>query len=381
MKRIKMLLYGEPGVGKSVFALKAPKPFYVCTDGNYEWLDEFGADPNAHKNVSSWAEMKNVLESNFDGYETVVVDLLEDGFKWCEQEYCVRNKIEHVSDVGYGKAYDATRNEFFIAISKLLSMDKHVILICHGITFTKKDRRGVEHTCYAPSTRIPDKVLDMIEGRVRYCLRCYTAAEEEPDGKITKKRFLSLVPKENEFGIIRGVDENSIPHDIPLDFDEFAKAIKLNLDIPEPVTAKKTGVTTAAKAKIAEMPVEYVDELETKPEETSALETAAPLDMKAKLAALKAKKNATQISAAEPAPAQIAEEAAVEAQAETEAQTISLPEVQSIVENIEVKVSEDAPFTGSEDTSTSAAVESTPVPTNDKLAAIKAKLAAMKASK
>lgn len=118
MKRIKMLLYGEPGVGKSVFALKAPKPFFVCTDGNYEWLDEFGADPNAHKNVSSWADMKDVLESDFDGYETVVVDLLEDGFKWCEQEYCVRNKIEHVSDVGYGKAYDATRNEFFITISK-----------------------------------------------------------------------------------------------------------------------------------------------------------------------------------------------------------------------------------------------------------------------
>lgn len=233
MKRIKMLLYGEPGVGKSVFALKAPKPFFVCTDGNYEWLDEFGADPNAHKNVSSWADMKDVLESDFDGYETVVVDLLEDGFKWCEQEYCVRNKIEHVSDVGYGKAYDATRNEFFITISKLLSMDKHVILICHGITFTTKDRRGVEHTRYAPSSRIPDKVLDMIEGRIRYCLRCYTAAEEEPDGKITKKRFLSLVPKENEFGIIRGVDENAIPHDIPLDFDEFAKAIKLNLDIPE----------------------------------------------------------------------------------------------------------------------------------------------------
>ena len=65
-----MLLYGEPGVGKSVFALKAPKPFFVCTDGNYEWLDEFGADPNAHKNVSSWADMKDVLESDFDGYET-----------------------------------------------------------------------------------------------------------------------------------------------------------------------------------------------------------------------------------------------------------------------------------------------------------------------
>lgn len=375
MKRIKMLLYGEPGVGKSVFALKAPKPFFVCTDGNYEWLDEFGADPNAHKNVSSWADMKDVLESDFDGYETVVVDLLEDGFKWCEQEYCVRNKIEHVSDVGYGKAYDATRNEFFITISKLLSMDKHVILICHGITFTTKDRRGVEHTRYAPSSRIPDKVLDMIEGRVRYCLRCYTAAEEEPDGKITKKRFLSLVPKENEFGIIRGVDENAIPHDIPLDFDEFARAIKLNLDIPAPTKTSAPAQAKQKPAKAEPAPAPAPAE-ETKPEETSAPETAAPLDMKAKLAALKVKKanldNATQVApVAEPQPAPKQETPVATGDVTTQP-------------DVEVKVSEDAPYEDNNIPQTPAAEptqETVTVQPDDKLAAIKAKLAAMKAKK
>ena len=375
MKRIKMLLYGEPGVGKSVFALKAPKPFFVCTDGNYEWLDEFGADPNAHKNVSSWADMKDVLESDFDGYETVVVDLLEDGFRWCEQEYCIRNKIEHVSDVGYGKAYDTTRNEFFIAISKLLASDKHVILICHGITFTTKDRRGVEHTRYAPSSRIPDKVLDMIEGRVRYCLRCYTAAEEEPDGKITKKRFLSLVPKENEFGIIRGVDENTIPHDIPLDFDEFTRAIKLNLDIPAPAKTSAPAQTKQKPAKAEPAPAPAPAE-ETKPEETSAPETAAPLDMKAKIAALKAKKtnldNATQAApVAEPQPVPKQETPVATGDVTTQP-------------DVEVKVSEDAPYEDNNIPQTPAAEpaqETVTVQPDDKLAAIKAKLAAMKAKK
>ncbi|MEG1798523.1 MAG: AAA family ATPase, partial [Clostridium sp.] len=88
MKRIKMLLYGEPGVGKSVFAVHAPKPFFICTDGNYEWLDEFGAKDEAHINVSSWSDMKNaMLDAEKNDYETIVVDLVEDGFKWCEQEY------------------------------------------------------------------------------------------------------------------------------------------------------------------------------------------------------------------------------------------------------------------------------------------------------
>lgn len=230
MKHIKMMLYGEPGVGKSVFASKAPNPFFITTDGNYEWLEDFGAKPEAHKQVYSWDEAKKVFESDFDGYDTIVVDLVEDLFKWCEQEYCTRAKLEHISDVGYGKGYDITRNEFFLEISKLLGKPKNVILISHGITFSTKDRRGVEHYKHAPSSRIPDKVLDMIEGRLRYCLRCYLKAEEQPDKTLAKKRYLSLIPKENEFGICRGVDEATTPHDIVLDWNEFAKAIKLDSD-------------------------------------------------------------------------------------------------------------------------------------------------------
>lgn len=379
MKRIKMLLYGEPGVGKSVFATKAPKPFFICTDGNYEWLEEFGADPNAHINVSSWSEMKEVFKRDFDGYETIVIDLLEDAFKWCEHEYCVRNNIEHVSDVGYGKAYDATRNEFFVEISKLLSKDKHVILICHSITFTVKDRRGVEHTKYAPSSRIPDKVLDMIEGRVRYCLRCYTAAEEEPNGKITKRRFLSLVPKENEFGIIRGVDENAIPHDIPLDFDAFVSAIGLSTEIAATkAKAKKTKVVKDANEieEKVETKIEVKEKTESKPKsetkviesETASVEATKEeklLSIKAKLAAIRAKKeNLT----AKTEPVETTKEVAQ-----------SEPEVENTTQDTQetITVSADAPYADENETSSTTET----IAMSDKLAAIKAKLAAMKAKK
>ena len=261
MKRIKMVLYGEPGVGKSVFASKSPKPFFICTDGNYEWLEEFGAKPEDHVNVTSWSEAKTIFgkvsTSAFDKYETIVVDLTEDLFKWCEQEYCIRNKIEHLSDLGYGKAYDTTRNEFFIEICKLFALDKNVILLMHGIQYTVKDRRGVEHTKYSPSSRIPDKVMDMIEGRTRYFLRCYLKDEELEDGTLLKKRYLSLIPKPDEFGIVRGIDENKVPHDIPLEWSEFAKAIGFNTTVS----------VETAKEKIKEKPVVKVEEkIEKQPE-------------------------------------------------------------------------------------------------------------------
>lgn len=255
MKRIKMCIYGEPGTGKSVFACKAPKPFFICTDGNYEWLEDFGAKEEDHIQVNSWDEAKKAFNNKFEDYETVVVDLTEDLFKWCEQSFCIKNKLDHVGDIGFGKGYDITRNEFFIEMCKLINLDKNVIFIMHGATIVVKDRRGVEHTKFMPSSRLPEKVVDMLEGRVRYFLRCYLKGEENEDGKVVKKRYLSLIPKENEFGICRGIDENSVPHDIPLDFEIFAKCIGLGKEVEE------------AKEKVRKPRVKTIEKEETIKEE------------------------------------------------------------------------------------------------------------------
>lgn len=277
MKHIKMVLYGEPGVGKSVFASKAPKPFFITTDGNYEFLEEFGAKAEDHVQVNSWNEFKKVISKlDLTNYETVVIDLTEDLFKWCEYEFCRVNGYEHVSDPGFAKGYDITRNDFFINLSKLLILeDKNVILIMHGITSSTKDRRGIEHAKYYPTNRIPDKVMDMIEGRVRYFLRCYTKAEEV-NGKLLKKRYLSLIPKENEYGILRGIDENTIPSDIPLDFEVFAKTIGLEYsnNIVVKKTEKKVEVTKVTdikpeKVEVEEKQVEMNEPLATSNENKS----------------------------------------------------------------------------------------------------------------
>lgn len=281
MKHIKMVLYGEPGVGKSVFASKAPKPFFITTDGNYEFLEEFGAKEEDHTQVNSWNEFKKVVSKlDLTNYETIVVDLTEDLFKWCEYEFCRTNGYEHVSDPGFAKGYDITRNDFFINISKLLNLeDKNVILIMHGITSSTKDRRGIEHTKYYPTNRIPDKVLDMIEGRVRYFLRCYTKAEEI-DGKLFKRRYLSLIPKENEYGILRGIDENSVPSDIPLDFDIFAKTIGLEKSTNK-VDEKKIEVAKVKDIRIEPTPVaDTKSTTEVKEEPKVEIETEPKVEVK-----------------------------------------------------------------------------------------------------
>lgn len=288
-KHIKMVIYGEPGVGKSTFAAKAPKPFFITTDGNYEYLEDFcNAKPEDHVQCFSWAEMKKVFARDFSNYETIIVDLLEDSYLWAENEFCRDNHLLHISDLGYGKGYGILGNDFFIEYQKLLALPKNVILIMHGVTEVLKDRRGVEYTKYGPSKLIREKIVTQLEGRVRFFLRAYAEAAEGADGRLVTKRYLSMSPDGNtEYGITRGLSSD-VPRAIPLDWETFVNVIgnaspvsmqkvpesPVSHEVAAPIEEpKKRGRKPAAKVeepvtiddttftqtKIEEIPVEKAD--------------------------------------------------------------------------------------------------------------------------
>lgn len=349
MKKIKAVIYGEPGTGKSVFACKAPKPFFICTDPNYEWLEDWGAKEEDHVQVFSWEQAKKEFARDFNGYDTVVVDLVEDLFKWCEYEWCQKNGLQHVADLGYGKGYDITRNEFFIEISKLLNLDKNVLLIMHGLTYTVKDRRGVEYTKYGPTNRIPDKVIDMIEGRVRYFIRAFAKTEEDADGNLITNRYLSLSPDgTTEFGITRGLSA-AVPRFIPLEWDTFASVIENSS-----VSANSAPMKSAAPIESASEPEKVAETPKTRGRKAAPkVEPVKEVDH-SELAAIVGKLKA-QIESIDEEP---------------EAEETVEETVEEVPVKVEVKEEAPAPApTPVKEEATSNA---------DRIAAIKAKLAALK---
>ena len=345
MKKIKMALYGEPGVGKSVFACGAPKPFFICTDGNYDWLEDFGAKEEDHVQVFSWEQAKKEFARDFSNYDTIVIDLLEDLFKWCEFEWCQKNGLEHVGDKPYAKGYDITRNEFFIEISKLLNLDKNVILIMHGLTTFPKDRRGVEITKYSPSNRLPDKLIDQIEGRVRYFIRAYARTEENEEGRLVTNRYLSLAPDgTTEFGITRGLIGN-FPREIALDWNTFYSVI-INASPTQAKPEKGTKAPVLGEETVNEAPLASEHE---KP--SRGRRAAKPVQEPEEIATKEAIASATKV----------VEALKQKMQEDTEPEAPVAPAETPVVEEKKAEP-----------------VAEKPIDNNDKLAAIKARLAALK---
>jgi hypothetical protein len=390
---IKMVLYGEPGVGKSTFAAGAPNPFFITTDGNYEYLVAFsGAKPDGYRQVYSWEEATQVFsDTNLKKYDTIVIDLLEDMYLWCESEFCIKNKIQHVTDFGYGKGWAMVRQEFFLNIAKVLAMPKNVILIMHGNAVTLKDRRGVEYTKYGPVNTIPDKVLTQIEGRVRYFVRAYATAEENADKRFITKRWISLNPDgQTEYGITRGLSPDA-PREVPLDWNAFCAAVAIPVpqdgnavkavSEPKPVVAVKSADVKPAddQPKPAETTkvIRAVQAKEEQPAKDS--DVAKPDSKDLKLAEIRAKLEKIHAAKAIQTPEEILADAgnkpadvqpAVVQPAIVQPPVVSAPEVMKPEE----KPAETVPV----------AASAVPVPAMsnaDRLAEIKARLAALKNKK
>lgn len=283
MKRVKLVLYASPGVGKSTFASKSPDPLFLSTDGNFEWL---GLPEKNHIRLSSWDQAKRVFADiragKYPQFQTIVVDLLEDLYVWAEREFCESKKIEHIGDYkSMGAGYSVVRKEFFAEISKLISVDKHIIFLSHEVTLMEKNRVGAETYKHYPSNKISiDKQWDDIEGQVRYFLRAYIKPEEV-EGKIVKRRYLSIVPKENEYGIARGLDEANTPEDIILDWNAFAEVIGLNSEtntVPsQPLVTPKPATPVIPKPAPVVKPTPVVEQpkAEVKPEPAPVKEEVA----------------------------------------------------------------------------------------------------------
>ncbi len=171
--------------------------------------------------VQSWDELLAACGEIAEGkhpFKTIIVDTVDNAYRMCADHICAKFKIEHESDLGYGKGWALINNEFHRVLTKMAFMPYGLFLVSHSVEREIETRTG-KYTRIVPT--LPDKARKIVLGMVDLILYCDLEAVTDEDGNTTYRRVMRTKPSPHyEAGDRTG----RLPETIDLDFAKFTEA-------------------------------------------------------------------------------------------------------------------------------------------------------------
>ena len=137
---IKMLIYGQPGIGKTTLALSAPQPVLFDFDGGISRVNKAHQCPTLQ--VHSWDETLDALtelEKGETPCKTIVIDTAGKALDFMS-DYIMKNdpKMKMRDGSLALKGYGQRKVMFTNLIKRISLMGKHVVFVAHE----KEDKDG-----------------------------------------------------------------------------------------------------------------------------------------------------------------------------------------------------------------------------------------------
>lgn len=138
---VKIMIYGQAGMGKSTLALSAPKPLLLDFDNGVKRVNMAHLDGVDIVQITSWQDVQQVLQENLSDYQTIVVDTIGKMMDFIITYKCGTRQPQ-IKDWGGINA------EFSWLTRTLSSLNKNVVFVAHRDT-----RKEGDDTVFIPSLR------------------------------------------------------------------------------------------------------------------------------------------------------------------------------------------------------------------------------------
>ncbi len=134
---IKVLVYGQPGLGKTTLALSAPSPLLLDFDGGVQRVN--GAFQTPTVQVQSWDDVIEVLNEDLSEFQTLVIDTAGKMLDFMSAKIIADDKKMAQRDGSLSlKGYGVRKNMFINFLKQCALMNKHLIFVAHE----KEDKDG-----------------------------------------------------------------------------------------------------------------------------------------------------------------------------------------------------------------------------------------------
>ena len=138
---VKMMIYGQAGMGKSTVALSAPKPLLLDFDNGVKRMNMAHLENIDTVQVTSWSDVQQVLQEDLSGYQTIVVDTIGKMMDFIITYKC-GSRQPSIRD------WSGINAEFSWMTRTLSSLNKHIIFVAHRDT-----RKEGDDTVFIPALR------------------------------------------------------------------------------------------------------------------------------------------------------------------------------------------------------------------------------------
>jgi len=210
-----ILVYGPPKAGKSTFASHFPGAvFFECEPGLGE-LEVYKVP------TYTWADLLaagRLVAAGDHAFKTVVIDTVDNAFKFCTDHICAKYGIEYEGDLPHGKGWAFVKNEWHRVLTKLASLPYGLVLISHAQD-KQVETRTEKYTKTQPS--LPDRARGVLLGLVDMILYCDMVTHRAEDGAPVIERVIRTKPHP---AYEAGDRTSRLPETLALDFEAFAKA-------------------------------------------------------------------------------------------------------------------------------------------------------------
>jgi hypothetical protein len=185
---LSFLVYGMPKIGKSTFCSKAEGALFLATEPGLNSLEVY------QQPVSTWEEMTEALAAIAAGghqFRTVVIDTVDNAYRFCEEFVCKRLNIDHPADAEYGKGFSAVNSEFVRVLTKLGNLPYGLILVSHAKEKEVTTRTGKMNKI---GPTLPDSACKIVKGFTDCILFCDVEEETGAEGRKTYRRVIRTKP-------------------------------------------------------------------------------------------------------------------------------------------------------------------------------------------
>lgn len=138
---LRVLVYGNAGVGKSTLGAAAPSPVFLCAEDGISHLDV-----PMFPQPESWGDVLEAIDQLTAGehsFASLVVDTLDWLEPLCWAEVCKKGGKADIEAFGYGKGYVAAVDQWRVFLARLERLQAkrglHIVLLGHAVARDHRD--------------------------------------------------------------------------------------------------------------------------------------------------------------------------------------------------------------------------------------------------